>query len=110
MIALYLSVFTLASIGSQTIVSKLLLFITIAHDATLGLMIYTSFTSSLYKTSKEAHAKLLVVIKNRKWEKKFMESVPPLKCYIGYCNFFDKLTSLKLIGFCFNITVNLLMI
>jgi len=47
---------------------------------------------------------------DRKWISKYLTSLLPLRCNIGYANYVDMLTPFSILSFCIDHIVNLLII
>jgi len=118
-VAFIISVYVLLTIGLQSISNaELVLFLTSAHDAVVVLLLYTTFMSKLFETSKGFVGKIKLVVlsrkalepKKRKLIEKNMRSFKPMKSYLGYANFVDKSTPFVMLDFCITQIVNLLLI
>jgi len=111
------SLFTLVSLGFEASGIELSLFCTVFQDGAIVLMVYTTVMGqvnsiSIDKTllvNKTLMSKVMVS-RDRKWTRKNMLSLAPLKCRLGYVNYVDVLTPIVMLDFCINQTVSLLML
>jgi len=110
--------YALIFIGIQSIsIPELLLFVDVSLNAIVCMTVYTNIVGQLYVKSKHVGKKLkgqvLSSIMERKqirWVERYVKSLWPVKCYIGYNNFVDELTPLNLLSFCASQIVSLLML
>jgi len=117
-VPLILSYYAIISVGLYSIsTAELLFFVTVAFDGPVCLTVYTTVMGQLYveskRVGKKVNGRVLSSIKGRKqikWVVRYVKSLWPVKCYIGYNNFVDELTPLNLLSFCANQIVSLLML
>jgi len=116
--SIVLGYYVLISLGSHISTPELLLFYTCANDGLVVLLVLTTVMSWIYAESgkniqfvmKAVLFPNICIAKERKLAQRYVRSFPPLKCYIGNCNFIEELTPLNLLSFSANQTASLILL
>jgi len=117
MVGFIIGLYTLIALGFQMTFPQMWFFAVCSQDGILVILLYTTVMGQLYIASNELIAGLKgnicttsgMTSKEMQITKRCMNSLRPVKCYIGHVNFIDELSPLNFVDFCINQLVSLLM-
>ncbi|CAL8128996.1 unnamed protein product [Orchesella dallaii] len=107
--------YALITLGRDAKVHELFLFVSTSADTFMTNIVYFGVLAKVYTNSEDAIGSVKEKLKGmkeerrKKWARKYLRSLAPLKVAVGSVNYVDQLTPFHLFNFYIDQTVNLLL-
>ncbi|CAL8129001.1 unnamed protein product [Orchesella dallaii] len=108
--------YALLALGRNISLPELLMFLVISLDCVLANFVYFGIMANVYTYSNEALGKVRETVvlsatpgKMRKWSRRCLLTMKPIKVSVGSVNYIDQLTPIIFFDFCVGQTINLLL-